>query len=176
MARGATALDDEREGERELPEVARRSERGVGDGQRAAQPRVKDGVAGRAAEHWIPDARDDSDLSGGEVAGDHCADGGEHGCGGQATRRFFFSARGHDVLPLHRLFIATPAAHNASPAAMPTPKRCSVNQVWRLRERDRFVNLPCAPWSPGTGCHKLSGWLGSRGSSVCCDSNPVLPR
>src|SRR5690242_6500822 len=40
----------------------------------------------------------------------------------------------------------------------------------------RASNVPCAPWSPGTGSQRLFGWLGSRGSLVCCDLYPVRPR
>src|SRR5262249_52603173 len=68
----------------------------------------------------------------------------------------------------------------ASPAR-PTPARASqprwvVAHSWALRGVARRSNTPCAPWSPGTGSHRLCGRFGSAGSLVCCASYPVRAR
>ena len=63
----------------------------------------------------------------------------------------------------------------ATAASMPAPARASQRRCWlaqscQLLSRARSSNAPWAPWSSRSsrGCHRLSGWRGSRGSSLCC--------
>ena len=62
-----------------------------------------------------------------------------------------------------------PDRASANTAGAITP-RCSLVHNCGLQLRARASNAPCAPWSPGTGCHRLSGRFGSSVSSYCCES------
>ena len=45
----------------------------------------------------------------------------------------------------------------------------------RLERFARESKRPCAPWSPGTGCHRLSRRPGGSASSLSCPSTARAP-
>jgi len=63
---------------------------------------------------------------------------------------------------------------SAADVGLPEKPKVKAADVQRFSKAiaARAEKRPCAPWSPGSGCHKLCGRSGSAGSDVCCESHP----